>query len=183
MNAARHRRPRPPLDQARLEELALSYIGRFATTRSKLRLYLNRKLRERGWEGGQSPDVEGLAERYARAGLIDDSAFALAKAQSFARRGYGHRRLSANLAAAGVEEDDRVEANAHAEREAAAAALRFAERKRIGPFATEWNEDRKAREKAVAAMVRAGHSLNLALAIVKLAPGEYLDPAEIPALD
>jgi regulatory protein len=45
----RPRRALPPLDQAALQELALRYVGKYATTRAKLRAYLGRKLRERGW--------------------------------------------------------------------------------------------------------------------------------------
>ncbi len=45
--------PRPdrkpsPLTATRLQDLALSYVARFATTRAKLEAYLVRKLRERG---------------------------------------------------------------------------------------------------------------------------------------
>lgn len=181
MRAQRSRRPRPPLDAAKLEEMALAYVGRFATTRAKLRSYLGRKLRERGWDAPGAPDVEALIERYSRAGLIDDAAFALAKSQSLARRGYGRRRLTASLAAAGVEEDDRTGANDHADAEAAASALRFAERRRIGPFAIGPADDRRIREKAIAAMVRAGHPLGLALTIVNLPPGATVDPRDLAA--
>ena len=49
-------------------------------------------------------------------------------------------------------------------------ALRFAKRRRIGPFGDR-SFDRDEREKALAAMIRAGHSLSLAKAIVSLEPG------------
>jgi len=55
-----------------------------------------------------------------------------------------------------------------------ASALKFAERRRIGPFAAQI-ADRKQREKAVGAMVRAGHSVSLARAIASLSPGASLD--------
>jgi regulatory protein len=51
------------------------------------------------------------------------------------------------------------------------AALRFAERRRIGPFAAV-QADRPAREKALAAMLRAGHPPRLARRIVAARPGE-----------
>ena len=69
MAPARARRPRPPLDDKRLDELALRYVGRYATTRAKLRAYLARKLRERGWDGAREPDLDGLAEPFRRARL------------------------------------------------------------------------------------------------------------------
>lgn len=180
------RKPRPPLDQARLDELALYYVGRFATTRARLSDYLGRKLRERGWAGpGDAADVEALVTRFARSGLIDDSAYALAKAQSLARRGYGRRRLSVALRSAGVGDGDGAQAYDHADQEAAAAALRFAERRRIGPFAStvpdKLRERSRQREKQVAAMVRAGHPLRLSLAILRLEPGAIPDPEELGA--
>lgn len=46
----RSNRPLTPLDPARLERLALRYVERFATTRVKLTRYLERKVRERGWD-------------------------------------------------------------------------------------------------------------------------------------
>ena len=181
MPPSRPRKPRPPLRPASLDELALSYVGRFATTRAKLRSYLARKLRERGWEGGSPPDLDAIAERFAASGLIDDNAFALAKAQSLGRRGYGRRRLAAVLRVAGVEEEDSEAAYGEADRGAVAAALRFAERKRFGPFAAAAPQSPRDREKQVAAMVRAGHPLGLALAILRLDPGTDPDLEELEA--
>ena len=170
---------RPPLDRKRLEVLALRYVERFATTRAKLRSYLARKLRERGWEGPGDPQLEAIAERFADLGYIDDSAYALAKAQALAGRGYGKRRLTEKLRIAGVGESDGEAARDHADGEALNAALRFARRRHIGPFALSDVSDPKKREKALAAMLRAGHPFALAREIVDLAPGADFDIAEI----
>ncbi|MGH6659536.1 MAG: regulatory protein RecX [Sphingomicrobium sp.] len=185
MTQRRPRKPRPPLSQALLDELALGYVGRFATSRAKLASYLRRKLRERGWAGAGEADVDSLVARFAASGLVDDSAFALAKAQSLARRGYGKRRLAAVLRQAGVGDDEGAEAYDHANREAASAALRFAERRRIGPFAAavpiDLNDRSKQRDKHLSAMVRAGHPFALALAILRLPPGAAPDLEELAA--
>ena len=92
MAARPPRKPRPPLDAAKLDELALSYVGRFSTSRARLKAYLGRKLRERGWAGTGEPPIEALTDKLAQLGYVDDRAFALAKARS-RRRGSG--RLSA----------------------------------------------------------------------------------------
>ncbi|HKR24262.1 MAG TPA: RecX family transcriptional regulator, partial [Allosphingosinicella sp.] len=55
-----------------------------------------------------------------------------------------------------------------------AAALRFAERRRIGPFAAA-EPDRAGREKALAAMLRAGHPPALAKRLIAAPPGEIPD--------
>lgn len=172
MKPPRRQRTLPPLDEARLNELALRYVSRFATTRAKLRSYLARKLRERGWDGAREPDLARIAERFAEQGYVDDSSYAMAKSQSLTGRGYGKRRLLDALRAAGVEEAESADARDHAEAEAVSAALRFARRRRIGPFAASEPRDPKERDKALAAMIRAGHSFEIAKAVVALPPGE-----------
>lgn len=165
------KRKPPRLDGAALERLALFYLGRFATTRSKLGTYLKRKIAERGWEGEGEPPIERLVEKLAGLGYVDDKAFASSKAAALGRRGYGERRVAGALRAAGIAESDGAEAREQARGGAFAAALRFAERKRIGPYAAA-SAERPAREKALAAMLRAGHPLDLARRIVNSSPGD-----------
>ena len=180
MNGQRKaRRAPPPLNEAKLQELALSYVGRFASTRAKLRTYLARKLRERGWSGDREPDLAALADRFAERGYIDDAAYALSKARDLTGRGYGKRRVAEQLRVAGVEEADSEAAREHAQSEAVAAALRFAERRRLGPFAREKPGDRSERERGIAAMVRAGHPFGLARAIVEMEPSAAIDIDEL----
>jgi regulatory protein len=168
------RRPRPPLDQEKLGELALAYVGRFATTRAKLSSYLRRKLRERGWADERPPDVDAIAGRLEKLGYVDDAAYALSKSRGLTARGYGSRRIRQSLMAAGVGEEDSQPATELAEAEAVESALRFARRRRLGPFAEKLS-DRAGVERSVAAMVRAGHAFRLARAIASLEPGSNVD--------
>ncbi|HEY8592909.1 MAG TPA: RecX family transcriptional regulator [Sphingomicrobium sp.] len=175
MNARKTpRRERPPLDASKLEELAVRYVGRFATSRAKLCAYLARKVRERGWDGAGPPDFDAIAERFCELGYVDDAAYALAKSQSLVSRGYGRRRVDQKLRVDGIGEEDGAAARQLAQSEAVEAALRFAKRRRIGPFGAG-HDDPRDREKAVAAMVRAGHPFALARAIVFLPPGAEVD--------
>jgi len=167
----RSRNERLPLDEKSLEQAALSYAGRYATTRARLTAYLSRKLRDLGWEGEDEAPVERLVEKMAGLGYVDDRAFAAARAASLGRRGFGERRVSAALRAAGVADEDSGEARDDARQGAWAAALRFAERRRIGPFA-EAEGDRAVCEKALGAMLRAGHPLDLARRFAFAKPGE-----------
>ena len=175
MKPSRRRRALPPLDEGRLNDLALRYVGRFATTRSKLRSYLARKLGERGWDGEHEPDLAAIAERFAAHGYVDDSSYALNKSQSLTGRGYGKRRVTEALRAAGIEDEHGAAAQEHAEAEAVSAALKFARRRRLGPFADSVPRDPKAKEKALAAMIRAGHNFDLAQVILALPPGAEVD--------
>ncbi len=168
------RRPRPPLNAEKLEETALNYVGRFATSRAKLRSYLARKIRERGWTGEGEPPLDAIADRFVSLGYVDDRAFALARARSLASRGYGLKRVEQALAMAGIDEMNGADARGLAEEEAVEAALRFARKRSIGPYANRKAEPRE-RERYLAAMIRAGHAFALSRAIVDLEPGEEPD--------
>lgn len=167
-------RPKPPLtplNHADLERFALRYVERYATTRARLADYLRRKIRERGWGGGEPPDPEDLAQRMAERGYVNDRLYAESKAGAMARRGLGARRVGEALRHAGIDAID-AEAAAPLLAEAAlSSAIAFARRKRIGPYGREV-PDRAMQEKQVAAMVRAGHSLSLSRTIARMAPGD-----------
>lgn len=162
------RQPRP-LDAARLQELALAYVARFATSAAKLERYLRRKLHERGWEGEGEPDLGLLVARYVELGYVDDAAYARAKSGSLLRRGYGPRRVAQALGEAGIGEDAR-EAARVGTGAARRAALALARKRGFGPFGAE-KPDRERREKQIAAMLRAGHPLDSAREMVD-APSE-----------
>jgi regulatory protein len=169
------KRPPPPLDPEGLERLGLFYAGRYATTRSKLAAYLRRKVRERGWSGAGEPPVERLVERFAELGYVDDRGFASARSDSLLRRGYGERRIRQALRGAGIAEEDSVEARDISGEEALAAAHRFARRRRLGPYAPA-APDRAARDKAAAAMLRAGHRLDLVRQVLAAGPEDLPEP-------
>jgi regulatory protein len=164
------KRPPRPLEPARLEELALAYVARFATSRAKLEVYLRRKLRERGWAGEGEPPVAALAARMVAAGYVDDAAYASAKGQSLLRRGYGLRRVAQALDADGIAAEDRggLAADRESQRRA---ALALARKRRFGPFGAA-PPDRERREKQLAAMLRAGHAPATARAVLDLPDAE-----------
>ena len=171
------RKQRPPLNEETLRELALHYVGRFATSRAKLLAYLNRKLKERGWGGEAPADPQALADRLSELKYVDDASYAVMKSASLARRGYGARRVAETLRGDGIAEADREEADARTRNEAWAAADRFARRKRIGPYAPQ-RPDPRLREKWIAAFLRAGHSAATARRWTGAAPGEVPEADE-----
>ncbi|WP_414900067.1 RecX family transcriptional regulator [Sphingomonas flavalba] len=156
----------PPLDDDSLSRLALGYVGRYATTRARLAAYLERKLTQRGWAGEGDPPVAALVARFADLGYVDDLAYANARAMALQRRGYGERRISVALRVAGIADADRVSVEDSAKAGGWAAALAFARRRRFGPFAPR-PPDRAARQRAIAAMLRAGHPFEFVIRIVE----------------
>lgn len=163
-----------------MEEMALAYVARFATSAGRLRAYCLRKLRERGHasaeDGALPPDVEALVQRFVDKGFVDDAGFARMKAGGLARRGYGARRIGEALRGDGIAEDlrDEVMPDEEGLREAAAA---YARRRRFGPFAREKLAavDFTVREKHLAALMRAGHDHSRARAILDAPSEEAVD--------
>lgn len=173
----RPRKPRPPLDRERLNELALAYVARFATSRAKLGEYLRRKVRERGWVNDEEPPIAAIVTRLSELGYVDDASFAVSKARSLRSRGYGNRRVAQALGAAGIDGEDREVAMECEPLENVEAALRFARRRRIGPFSAV-EGDRNQREKWLAALLRAGHGLDVSRWIVLLPAGIEPEPEQ-----
>lgn len=163
----RQKRPPPPINGARLNELALSYVARFATSAAKLDAYLRRKLRERGWDGEGAPPLEAVVERMVEFGYVDDAVYARAKSGSLMRRGYGVRRVDQALNAAGIAAELRDEVRA-GKAEQRRAALALLKRRKFGPFG-DGAQDRAVREKQLSAMLRAGHPLDMARELVNAA--------------
>lgn len=160
-------RPQKPIDAAGLQALALHYAARFATTSTKLRQYLQRKLRERPWVGEGTPDLDALVARLVALGYVDDAGWAVMKRRAMQARGLGPMRVAQALHAAGVG-DAEAEALAgnppeNPPENPIVAAVRFARRRRLGPFGREGAaRDAVAERRAVAAMLRGGHSLDVA---------------------
>lgn len=155
----RIKRSPKPLDRARLQELALAYVARFSTTAAKLEAYLKRKLRERGWDDEGEPDLPAISARYVDLGYIDDALYAKSKAGGLLGRGYGPRRVSQALYAAGVSEEirDNLAPAELAKREAAQVMAR---KRRFGPYFIGVLEPDR-RKKQIAAMLRAGHGFDI----------------------
>ena len=89
--AGRRRKPREPrpIDTAQLQELAVGYTARNATTAAKLRRYLQRKLGERVWTPETPADIDALVGRIVTLGYVDDRVYAASKQRDLTARGFG----------------------------------------------------------------------------------------------
>lgn len=162
-----------PLDPASLRALALHYVSRYATTRHKLLRYLRRKVQERTWDADSPADFDDLAEEFVRLGYVNDEAFAQSRTSSLLRRGYGASRVRADLQAAGISAD-RIGDHTRLEPDVRmAAAQTFARRKRWSAFARD-EPGKKARNRALAAMLRGGHDYEISRIVIDgLARNEF----------
>jgi regulatory protein len=116
--------------------------------------------------------IVDLIERYRRSGLLDDAAFAQARAQTLHQRGVSVRAIKARLTEKGVSgpeidaalralaEDTDADTTPDLE-----AARRTARRRRLGPWRNGDERDAR-REKDLAALARAGFSYAVAKAVI-----------------
>lgn len=170
-----------PLSEPALRAAALRYLARFAATGAQVTRVLERRQMRHGDVSVSSP--EAVAARIAqvvaaleRAGLLNDADYAAMKAASLYRGGASTRKIAATLRDKGV--PDALVARAlesldetHGEDRERRAALRYAQRRRFGPWSRpERRADRRLRD--IAAMVRAGFPPSLATWAIDLAPGE-----------
>lgn len=171
-------RPHRPkrLTAQHLENVALHYLQRFATSSENLRRVLMRRVdkaaraaADEALRAEGAALVEALIARWLANGLLNDAAYAEAKAHSLHRRGASSRAIRQALAAKGVAgeaaEDGLARlAEAHADPELAAAAA-LARRRRLGPWRPA--EARAAmRLKDLAALARAGFAYDVAVRVV-----------------
>ena len=178
------------MDARRLRDLALHYVGRYATSKARLVRYLSRKVGEVGWAEGVPPaDLVALAQEFEELGYVSDRSYAQMRANGMAGRGFGHRRIEQDLRANGIDDSVRAELlriggdgndpnDCDSQRLLAvdrnAAAITFARRKRIGPFAQTVAEP-DLRRKQTAQMLRAGHDFDIVRKLVNAEPGDVPD--------
>jgi regulatory protein len=160
MRNSRNCRVVRPLDAPALNQLALTYVARYATSSGKLATYLARKVKERGWANEDPAAIDQVVERMIELRYIDDQSYAELKAGSLLRRGYGPGRVRAALRVAGISADIGQAAADLSDEASLEAGMAFAKRRRFGPFAVR-EMDRNEQQRAVAAMLRAGHSFDI----------------------
>ena len=167
------------IDTDLLERWALGYLEHYASSAENLRRVLMRRVRRHAPEAVQParPLIEAIVTRYREAGLLDDAAYAAARAASLHRRGDSLRVIRARLATKGVAGEDVAGAVGALQELGSdpdlAAACAFARRRRLGPFRRAPSD--RARELAVFA--RAGFSRRVAEAVLACA-----DEDEVAAL-
>jgi regulatory protein len=183
------REPGPAPSRAALHEAALAYLARGAATADSVKKTLERRIgnwARRSVRAGR--DAEGIASDAATArelvpeivarlrevGLVNDTTFAENRARRMSSSGRSRRAIASHLAQKGVSAATVREALPQDAGAELAAALAFARKRRIGPFAAEDEvpADREARRvverKALGAMARAGFDWNVCDRVMRM---------------
>lgn len=163
-----------PVDPALIEEWALSYLGRYASSAANLRQVLLRRARRRLGLGTQidkevSEAIDALVLRYREARLLDDAAYAGGQVRRGLARGRSLRQIAAGLRAKGIAADEAAAALAalragNAEPDLAA-AIAFARRRGFGPF-RRGPAGSVDSQRALAAFARAGFTRQTAVRVI-----------------
>lgn len=186
MKAPRTPRRQKPLTYARLERMAVLYLQRFPASAQRFRLVMKRKI-DRAHQRAPGPEeqygswLDELEAVCMRAGLLNDTALATGIAATQNRRGQGMRSIHGKLRSRGFTESTiQTALTALAQRFEARygdpdliAALRYAKRRRLGPFgpaALDWN----VRQRQLASLARRGLSFNVCQKVMEFS----LDDAE-----
>jgi regulatory protein len=160
------------IDNARLRQLAVHYAARYLTNRSRLARYLERKVREGEWSDDEAPAIETIVGQLAELRYVDDQAFARAKFSTLRRKGWAESKIRWTLLSDGV--DETAISDQSEEPDELASALRFAERKRLGPF---YGGEQKPNQAAkwMGAFMRAGHRASVAAKVIVMSQEDLAD--------
>ena len=151
-----HDQTQNPVDEAKLEALAMAYVARFATSEARLAGYLRRKAWRRADPVEAAIWITHICAKLVGLGLVDDRSFADMRARSLASRSYGARRMSAALHQAGIDAEISDSVIAGYADQAPDLAADYARRKRIGPY-SGLPPSADSLRKALGRMMRAGH--------------------------
>lgn len=162
-----------------LENAALYYLQRYASSAGNLRRVLTRKVdRSCQFHGTPAdefyPVIDALVARYEKSGLLNDTLYAEGRTASLRRQGKSRQAIAANLKVKGLAPDiiqqalesvdgDRADTTLSAE---LAAALKLARKRKIGRFNPKPESDpllrRKQQMREMGIMARSGFSYDIA---------------------
>lgn len=166
-----------------LENAALFYLERFATSAENLRRVLARRVERSARLHGTDPAegalwIDALIAKFTGINLLDDALYAEARVRSLRRGGASRRAIALRLRQKGVDGDTidaaLTVADETAEEPEKAAAARLARKRRLGPYRPAETR-RDNRERDLAALARAGFSYDVALAIIDAEGVEELE--------
>lgn len=162
----RYKRP----TEDRLLRAAVHYLERYASTEVNLRKVLERKVYRAcnalEIDPGEFTEIiQTIVGKCVRTGMVNDHGFAEMKVASLRRKGQSLKKIEAQLKAKGVPPNVLETALAGDETDDLTAALIYAKRRRLGPFADPAKRaDRRMKD--LAAMCRAGFDYETARRVI-----------------
>ena len=180
---------RKPAD-VRMMNKAVDYLGRYASSRHKLaqilQRFATRKLSDYDPQDIRAA-LKNTLDQCVKLGYIDDRQFAVTTARNQRRLGRSQAMIRQRLRQHALDDATIVQALAEADEDSVNgdlnAAIRFAQRRRLGPFANRTSvshprhDPQQLRQRGLGAMARAGFSIATSRKII-----EHDDPDTIDEL-
>lgn len=175
--------PGPAPEAGTLRNAAMAHLARYSATEVGLVRVLDRRIQRwasRAATFGDPPDrvaelaasaridARAVARALVASGVVDDAAYAEARARSLTRSGRSRRVIGAHLAQRGIDSDLAAASLPDDADTELAAALTQARKRRIGPFAVldapsdDPLAESRIRNRALGALARAGFSRDVA---------------------
>jgi regulatory protein len=162
------------ITQSYLHNAGLYYLQRFASSRQNFITVMDRKIRkschvhtDQNYESCKAM-LETLADTFERSGLLNDDLYINGMIQSLRRRGYSRSGILQKLTVKGITRDvalTKLQQNDNdGIDEEWEAALKFARKRKLGPYATKTDEN--STKKFFASLARAGYSYDTARKIL-----------------
>ena len=172
----------PKIDKDYLYYSGAKYLERYAASREQFRTVLYRKIMRSCQyhidqdEASCRAQADEIVEEFTQAGYLDDNRYSHGMVASYRRKGESRNKIQQRLMSKGVERDLIDSALAHyddmlADNAGSAepstnddaelcAALRFVQRKRLGPFSK--NPEKDVEQRHYARLARAGYPYPIA---------------------
>ncbi len=175
----------PAISDAVLERAALRCLEPVRRLSGQFAAWLLRRIKRAEMLGAEPSQadaarrrIETLVARLLASGILDDRRFAEAQARSLRRRGNSGRGIRQRLAAKGLDRGFVEEAlgaiDTDADTSELAAACVLARRRRLGPYRAAGTRH-DFRQKDLAALARAGFSLEIARRVLSARDPDALD--------
>lgn len=169
-----------------LERWGIRHLERYASSAANLRQLLTRRVyrieqaQEEAFPGAPAWIDATIASLLSR-GYLDDRKYAISQVERMRTRGASSKRIQHALSERGVPGEIAREAIAQASGEEGElrAALRYARRRRLGPFRLDSEIRASKRERDLAALGRSGFGYEIASRIVEAPDPHSLEAALI----
>lgn len=173
--APKKRRIPKPMTKRRLRNIALHYFQQRTTTRGHLqRLLMNRCRKSLFHHEGDESEMAGwvgsLLDELESTGVLNDRAWATSRLERLRRQGQSERAIRSKLREKRVPPEIIEELLDARPIDPLEAALRYAKKRRIGPFRERERDERK--EKDLGKLARAGFPYGVARAVLELEADE-----------
>ena len=185
---AKSKTPRK-ITESSLRNIALFYLQRYSSSQENLRQILMRRVHRSAYVhemdiGEASAWVDQLVDQLAESGMVNDETYAEGRMRALFRRGLPPKAIAQQLRGKGIEAELIETTMAKLYEDATdpnlLAAIKFAKRRRLGPYRKQNDRNDRA-EKDLAALARAGFDYGTARTVISAGSEQDLDELAIDA--